>query len=201
MLRFLITIIAIPMFTFAQKDDIQFEYLSSDDGLSSSIVWSITQDKSGFMWFGTANGLNKYDGYKFTAYTHNLFDSSGLSDNNITALYTDRFGYIWIGTFAGGLNRYDPRHDAFVCFRHDPTNQNSISSDCIYAICQDKKGNIWVGTMGGGINQLVYNPDSLKSENTISTRYYHEPGNQNSSMCRAVVLFQALRQGTDLQDS
>ena len=77
MFRSLISIVVFPIIIFAQPDDIQFEYLSSDDGLSSSIVWSLTEDKTGFMWFGTANGLNKYDGYKITAYTHNPFDNNG----------------------------------------------------------------------------------------------------------------------------
>ena len=71
MVRSLFSILILPIFLFAQPDDIQFEYLSVDDGLSSSFAICITQDHNGFMWFGTADGLNKYDGYGFEVFNNN----------------------------------------------------------------------------------------------------------------------------------
>jgi len=170
----------LPVILFAQPDEIQFEYLSVDDGLSSSYVRCIAQDQSGFIWFGTGNGLNKYDGYNFTSFTHSPFDTSGIGDNIISALCVDRSGYLWIGTNTKGLVYYDHLTESFRSFRHDPDNPNSISDNNILSLCQDKNGSLWIGTGGGGVNQLIYNPDSLNYQKTLFKRYYHDPSNQNS---------------------
>jgi ligand-binding sensor domain-containing protein len=179
MLKLLFSIVIFPIIIFAQPDDVQFEYLSVDDGLSTSFVICIAQDHRGFMWFGTANGLNKYDGYTFTTFKHNPFDTTGLNDNIIYALCVDQSGYLWIGTGSGGLNRYDPGTESFVSFKHNPKNPQSLSSNNILSICQSKNGDLWIGTEGGGLNQLIFKPESITSDNPLFRKLYHDPDNQS----------------------
>src|SRR5512142_2489094 len=85
----------------AQSISIRFDNLSVEDGLSQSTVRAILQDAQGFMWFGTDDGLNKYDGYTFTLYRHDAANPGSLSDNTITALFQDQAGSLWIGTSNG----------------------------------------------------------------------------------------------------
>ncbi|MEO5977154.1 MAG: two-component regulator propeller domain-containing protein, partial [Chryseolinea sp.] len=91
----------------AQRQDLQFEQLSTEDGLSQSNVICILQDSRGFMWFGTRNGLDKYDGYKFTVYKNDPNDSLSLSHNSVTDIVEDADGNLWIATNGGGLNKFD----------------------------------------------------------------------------------------------
>ena len=160
-----------PVIILAQSNDLQFDYLGVENGLSNSAATNICQDSSGFIWIGTSNGLNKYDGYRFTVFKHPPFDTAGLSDNFITSLCVDRFGYIWIGTRGGGLNRYDPHKETFLHFQHDPENPESISSNEIMSICPAKNGILWIGTEKYGLNKLINQPDSLDPVHTIFEHY------------------------------
>lgn len=81
---------------------LKFERLGISDGLSQNSVLCIVQDRQGFMWFGTEEGLNRYDGYHFTTFTHDERNSNSLSDSYILSLYVDARGDLWIGTAAGG---------------------------------------------------------------------------------------------------
>ena len=81
---------------FAQKPSIQFTHLNVEDGLSQSTVFSIIQDRDGFMWFGTEDGLNRYDGYNFHIFKTDLSDTNSLISNFVTALHQDKNGFIWI---------------------------------------------------------------------------------------------------------
>jgi hypothetical protein len=86
---------------------IRFQKISLEEGLSQGIVNVILQDQRGFIWFGTQDGLNRYDGYNFKVYKTNPEDPTSLSDNWVESLFEDKDGYIWIGTYQGGLNKYD----------------------------------------------------------------------------------------------
>ena len=97
----------LPLVLYPQSQNIKFERISAEQGLSYEKVYSILQDCQGFMWFATDDGLNKYDSYKFTIYKHDPEDSLSLSSNWITSLYEDQSGLIWIGTKGGGLNQFD----------------------------------------------------------------------------------------------
>nr|HPI72068.1 two-component regulator propeller domain-containing protein [bacterium] len=90
----------------AETPQLAFEQISVAQGLSQSIVTNIMQDRRGFLWFGTEDGLNLYDGYGFTVLRTDPANPQSLSYNQVTALYEDRSGFIWVGTFNGGLNRY-----------------------------------------------------------------------------------------------
>ena len=102
---------------------------STEQGLSSSEVWSVLRDRRGFMWFGTLDGLNRYDGYKMKVFKHALTDPNSLSDNKIRTVYEDRAGTLWIGTWSGGLNRYERESETFTRYQHDPNDPASLSSD------------------------------------------------------------------------
>ncbi len=91
----------------AQEKNLKFEHLGIREGLSHSNVRGILQDHEGFMWFSTHDGLNKYDGYKFTVYKNLPNDKNSLSHNNLWRIIEDRRGNIWIATWGGGLNMFD----------------------------------------------------------------------------------------------
>ena len=112
----------------AATPDISFERISLEHGLSQTSVYAITQDHQGFMWFGTQDGLNKYDGYTFTVYRNDPWDSTSLSNNYVRRVMVDRAGYIWVGT-RGGVNRLDPRTGIFIRYLHDPADPQSISQN------------------------------------------------------------------------
>ena len=135
--------------TISQSLDIQFTNIGISDGLSNSTVYSIIQDRKGFMWFGTQNGLNKYDGYNFTVYKNIPFDSTSLTDNWVLALLEDSKGNIWVGTHSGGVSMYDRNRGTFISFVNDPDNPNSLVNNRTWSLKEDKKGNIWIGTSSG----------------------------------------------------
>ena len=96
---------------YTQPGDIRFKHLSIEHGLSQSTVNCILQDRNGFMWFGTQDGVNRYDGYTFTIYKNDLQNENTISHNFILSIFEDRQGILWIGTNGGGLNRFDPAKD------------------------------------------------------------------------------------------
>ncbi len=146
---------------------VQFQRIGLEEGLSQSVVNVILQDRQGFLWFGTQDGLNRYDGYNFKVYKPNPEDPNSLSDGWVESLYEDSDGYLWIGTYQGGLNRYDPNTDTFTQFRHIPEEPSSISEGTICAILQDRNGILWVGTTAG-LNK--FDPES-----NSFTRYRNNP--------------------------
>ncbi len=133
---------------------VRFEHLTTRDGLSQNTVYSIVQDRQGYMWLGTKIGLNRYDGYGFRVFTHDPFEPGSLSDAFVRVVIEDRDGALWIGTNQGGLNRFDPSTETFTRFRHDPGDPGSLSHDDVRAIYQDRSGVLWVGTRGGGLNRF-----------------------------------------------
>ncbi|MCI0695270.1 response regulator [candidate division KSB1 bacterium] len=159
----------------AQKENIEFEHISLEQGLSQSQVTSIAQDKLGFMWFGTFDGLNRYDGYRFTIYKHDPSDSSSISNSLITSICAPRHrtqdSALWIGTNEG-LNKFDLRTETFTRYLHDPGDSNSLSNNNVNAVYEDSCGRLWIGT-ANGLN--CFDPQTEKF-----TRYFHDPQNLNS---------------------
>lgn len=151
----------------AQNNDIVFEQISLEEGLSQSIVECILQDRRGFMWFGTEDGLNKYDGYRFTVVRHNPNDPNSLSYNQLLSIIEDRSGIIWIGTFHGGLNRYDPEEEQVTRYQNDPGDPGSLSHDIVRSVCEDESGALWIGT-DNGLNRF-------NKEKKRFTRYMNDP--------------------------
>jgi len=157
----------------AELRNLRFERLSLEEGLSQSHVNAILQDSRGFMWFGTQDGLNRYDGYRFTVFKHDPFDPTSLSSNIVWAIHEAADGTLWVGTDGGGLDRFDPRTGVFAHHRHDPRDPKSLSSDRVRAVWETRDGALWVGTDGGGLNRLERSDGSF-------TRLRHNPSNHDS---------------------
>jgi ligand-binding sensor domain-containing protein/class 3 adenylate cyclase len=135
------------------QNNIKFYNLSIKQGLSQSTVHCVLQDRKGFMWFGTQDGLNQYDGYNFNVFYHNPIDSNSISDNIIHCLYEDKKGDIWIGT-EQGLNRFNRATQTFTHFVNIPGTTNSLLDNSVWAICEDSRGILWIGTDEGGLNSF-----------------------------------------------
>ncbi len=108
----------------------QYEWLTTSNGLSQGFIYDILQDQDGFMWFGTKDGLNRYDGYSFKVYTHDSYNSNSISNNTINHILEDSKGRLWITT-DDGINIYDKRNDSFRKILNDPEDKNSISGNKI----------------------------------------------------------------------
>lgn len=142
--------------TYAQKSHYNFKRLSTREGLSQSTVFSILQDRDGFMWIGTrTGGLNKYDGYSFTQYIKDADDPNTISGNEIISLFEDSKGTLWVGTRNGGLNRYHSDLDVFERYYFDENDTTSIADNTISDIYEDNDHRIWFATKMG---LCSYNP-------------------------------------------
>jgi len=155
-----------------RDNSLKFDHLSLEDGLSQSTIFCILQDRQGYLWFGTQDGLNKYDGYAFTIFRNDPDDPNSLSHNVIRALYQDRSGQLWVGADGGGLNRLDRETGGFTHYRFDPADPTTISSDRVFALHEDRYGNLWVGTDHG---LSKYDP---RTKHFV--RYTHDPEDENS---------------------
>jgi len=136
------------------SSSIQFEHISTDAGLSQVSGNCIVRDDTGFMWFGTQIGLNRYNGYDFTVYMNDPRNPEGLSDSWAQCVLVDSAGIMWVGTQAGGLNRFDPEYERFHAWRHLADDVNSPSSDRITAMMEGAPGILWIGTADGGLNRF-----------------------------------------------
>lgn len=134
------------------------------DGLSQSSVLSLLQDDKGFIWAGTKDGLDRFDGYIFKHFKYNQKDKHSLSNNGIRCLYKDSHGFLWIGTYRG-LNKYDPLTEKFVSYSTASSGSVSLNENVVTAILEDHQKNIWVGTKNG-LNKLnadhnkIFNSDN-----------------------------------------
>jgi two-component system sensor histidine kinase ChiS len=127
----------------AQSSPIQFDRFSTEEGLSNPYIRCIEQDDRGFMWFGTINGLNRFDGYTFSIYTHDPDDPGSLSDNGIWTIFNDRHGDLWVGT-AAGLDLYDKARDRFFHFPIVKEAEKDISQKIVNGIYETSDGSLWI---------------------------------------------------------
>lgn len=134
---------------FAPGAHLRFEHLTIDEGLSQNAGLALLQDRQGYLWIGTQDGLNRYDGYTITQFKNDPDNPASLGHNSILALYEDAAGDVWIGTWGGGLNRYDPDAGRFTRYLPDPANPASLSHPVVTDIFQDAHGIFWIATLGG----------------------------------------------------
>lgn len=140
----------LPYSLSAQNYQVKFKRITLEDGLSESSISSIIQDCKGFMWFGTLDGLNKYDGYNITTYRNNIKDSLSLPDNSVSLLFEDNAKNLWVGTHSRGLLRYDRIKNKFQNIADLIKNtSNSIRNSNILCITQELFGVMWIGTEKG----------------------------------------------------
>ncbi|MGW8315491.1 MAG: two-component regulator propeller domain-containing protein [Bacteroidales bacterium] len=131
-----------------QEDYVRFKRLTINDGLSLSSVYYIYQDSKGFMWFGTEDGLNKFDGQTITVYGATTDQYNVLANKWIELIFEDKSGMIWLGS-RGGLTKYNPRNGNFSVLQHDPADSLTLSNDTVTAIATDLQNEVWVGTYSG----------------------------------------------------
>jgi len=162
---------------------VRFERMTVEDGLSQNAVLTILQDQKGFMWFGTEDGLNKFDGYNFSVFKHDPEDPTTIIDNLISKLFEDQNGDLWIGT-RSGLDRYDRSTGNFTHYQNDPGDPNSLSGTWVVTIHEDREGFLWIGTDDGGLNQF-------NLETGTFTHYLHDPEDPTSLSNNSVrVIFE-----------
>ena len=146
--RFLFLFLLVSNFLFAQVNNFNFRNINISDGLSNNTITSIKEDKFGQIWFGTSNGLNKYNGQEFTVYRNVPRDKYSISNSGISDILVDKDGYVWAGTF-NGLNRYNPQTNTFKRYYKRPSNKNSLTNSFIICSLEMPKGVIWFGTSNG----------------------------------------------------
>jgi len=163
----LILIFFLSISSFPQTEEYIFKQFTDADGLSQSTIFAMIQDQQGYLWLGTIDGLNRYDGYQFRVYVNDPSDITSISDNFISALYEDSEGIIWVGTVNGYFNRFNRKtevfkrfyvNDFFTSMKNPDTNfyeyplafsRNQINT--ITSITEDNEGFLWIGTWGNGI--------------------------------------------------
>ena len=173
MASFLLAAVLLPDAAGSQSPTVMFHSISREQGLSQNTVTSILQDRVGWIWFGTQDGLNRYDGYNTVVYKHDPDEPSSLSHDRIQTLYEDPAGDLWIGTDGGGLARWNPATGSFTNYRHDPGDPRSLSGPRVRAILRDRTGVLWVATGESGLNRF-------EPENGTFSRYRHDPEDPTS---------------------
>lgn len=169
-----------------QSHSLRFDHLTTRDGLSQDIVTCIAQDAKGFMWFGTEDGLNRYDGYSIRVYKSNPADSTTLAWNSVNAMLVDREGRLWVS--ASGVNLYDERTDRFVRFVNSPADPFSLPNDHVTAFTQDSTGALWAAT-DEGIARLDFPSKRWK-------RYSHNPDDATTLGSNLALSLMTDRSGT-----
>ncbi len=140
--------------------EVSFDKITGEQGLSHSDVRSVVRDSEGFMWFGTDNGLNRYDGYTIREYPHDPEDSTTISGKSISCLFEDSRGNLWVGTSGEGLNLYRRDSDDFIRYTRQEQEEGAISHDWIMCMFEDSRGRLWIGTQNG-LNLYDYQEGSF----------------------------------------
>ena len=159
--------------------------LSIKDGLSQNLIYCIYQDQMGYIWFGTKDGLNKYDGYEFEVYRHQPGNKWSLSNNNVRAIAEDKSGNLWIGTFGGGLDQFNPVTQRFSVYLSIPGDSATLSSNTITGLALEQNRRdmvLWISTTHG------FNRFNIKTG--INERFYPEhfyPGKGDVNYVRTIA--------------
>ena len=150
---------------FGQRN-LQFETYTTDDGISDNTVFAISQDRQGYIWIGTSDGLNRFDGKYFQVFRLTRPIPGALQNNTISVLLSDSRGILWIGTRGGGLYRYNSQSENFTFV------DLNLKLNVIRTLMEDRSGKLWIGTNEGLIRFNV--------ENNRRYLYANDPHNQNS---------------------
>ena len=160
-----------------QPTTMRFDRLSVADGLSQSSVMAMVQDDSGFLWFATESGLDRYDGFTFRHYRHQRGNPNALASDFIRDLDLAADGSLWIATDGGGVSRWNPATDSITTFRYVADDPTSLASDRVRTIVAGDDGTVWIGTRDAGL-------DRLDLTTNIVQHFVHESGNDASSTAK-----------------
>ena len=128
---------------------LHFERIGTEGGPPPGVITALHQDRNGYIWIGSRNGLIRFDGYGYERFQHDPSDEGSLADSTIRTIYEESDGTLWFGTNTGGLDRFEPATRSFVHHRHNSADPRSLSHDSVYTICRDRRGALWVGTQKG----------------------------------------------------
>jgi signal transduction histidine kinase/ligand-binding sensor domain-containing protein/DNA-binding response OmpR family regulator len=168
----------------AQTTAIKFEPVAGSNPLSQTTITTILQDQKGFMWFGSTNGLHRFDGFSFKSYQYDPEARNGLQGTTVSCLYQDKAGKLWIGTVENGLNCLDLVTGHFTHYAHQAADAKSLGGDQVMGIAEDAEGFLWIATGASGLSRLD------KARGTF-TRYKHQannPGSISSDMIGSVYV-------------
>ncbi len=153
--------------------NLRFDHLSIEDGLSQSMVFDVLQDRAGYVWFATQDGINRYDGYEIKNYYTQPFDSTSLPDTWQTSLMEDSDGHIWVGG-QGVISRMDPATGSFTRYYFPVEDSTQYVQAIVTSMVQDGTGAIWAGTVGLGLQRLD------PSDGPDFVTYRHDPDDSES---------------------
>lgn len=167
-------------YTNLSAQSIVFNHINTNNGLSNNYVSDLYQDRTGFLWFATDDGLNRFDGYDFKIYRNNPADKNSISDNAVLSFSEDAQGNLWIGTKNGFINKYDPVLDKFTRWeiKSDITKENPIN-----VIYIDKSGLVWIGTYRSGLYRL--NPNTGKIDRWVMNE--NNPASLSNNYVSSIV--------------
>jgi signal transduction histidine kinase/ligand-binding sensor domain-containing protein len=154
----------------SQEEKLRFEHLTVEQGLSSHGVWAIFQDSRGFMWFGTQDGLNKFDGYSFTVYKHDPFDSTSIPGNNISRIWEEKSGNLWLrgpGDWSLRFDRITGRFKAYDGMHRTLGGENFAD------VLEDTSGDLWFATYGKGLKKLEQKTGSIAQYSLSNDTLYY----------------------------
>lgn len=163
----------------APGQDLYFERLSSELGLSQNMITCLMQDQKGFLWAGTKDGLNRFDGYRFKVYRHDPFDSTTISSNFVNNVLQDRQGRIWVSTFKG-LNLFDPEKEVFHRIFPGMAGGDGLASEKILNLFLDSRGRIWLNTDDFNLHLLEMPNDSYDVRDLAIRRISHMKNDADS---------------------
>ncbi len=164
------------------NSNLRFGRISVDKGLSQAKVYCTYQDSQGYLWFGTEDGLNKYDGYSFEIYKYNPTDNKAISNNIVRCIFEDSKQNLLVGT-DNGLNIYNRGNGSFKRLQNNPADKNSISNDIISSIAEDKNGVVWIGT-SNGLNTF----DASTGKFSLIPSLPADPGSLSSNAISSLLL-------------
>ena len=208
LILFLLTLITFPWFYAAAADlpspeKLKFERFGIRQGFHQGIVNCIFQDRKDFMWFGTGDGLNKYDGYNFTVYKHRYNDPNTPGHKNIRCIHQDREGLLWLGT-VNGLEKFDKEKGTFILDPYFANVSKEFKNPAVGLMCESPPGILWFCTANNGLFKYDFRGKEM-------TRFINDPDNPNSIINNYVnfihqsrlepgILWLATRNGLDKFD-
>lgn len=152
-----------------QQQTVVFNRITTNEGPSRGTIYSILQDKQGFLWLGTSTGLLRYDGHVFKRYSHNPSDSTSLSGDFIWSIAEDSSGDLWIGTSGRGLNKYVRATNSFVRYASIPGDSTSLLGSEVVWVYVDRRNDVWAASWNAGLSKF-------NRKNGTFTRYTTDDG-------------------------
>jgi ligand-binding sensor domain-containing protein/signal transduction histidine kinase len=166
---------------WGQEYQMRFSTITDKDGNKPSATFAVVEDHQGFIWFGTIDGLYRYDGFVFKIYRNEPNNPNSLSNNTIWGLDIDNNGIIWIATQGGGVDAFDPINENFTNYRYTGKNKNELTGNIVWSILVDKSNNVWAGISGSGVDRI--NTKTGKIDHFSLHKNGEDPEQDQSVLC------------------